>query len=59
MKKSVLWLFLALGAVVGFAGCEKKDAGDHMEDAVDSMGEAAKDVADDVGDAVEKATDKD
>ena len=58
MKKSILWLFLALGAVVGFAGCEEKDAGDHMEDAVESVGDAAKDAADEVGDAVEDATDK-
>jgi len=58
MSKILLWMMLALGAVAGFAGCEQKDAGDHMEDAVDSMGEAAKDAADEVGDAVEKATDK-
>jgi hypothetical protein len=59
MKTSLLWLFLALGAVVGFAGCEEKDAGDHMEDAVESVGDAAKDTADEVGDAVEDATDRD
>ncbi len=58
MSKTLLWMMLALGAVVGFAGCEKKDAGDHMEDAVESVGDAAKEAADEVGDAVEKATDK-
>lgn len=57
MKKSALWLFLALGAVVGFAGCEEKDAGDHMEDAMESVGDAAEEATDEAGDAVEKATD--
>ncbi len=57
MSKTLLWMMLALGAAVGFAGCQEKDAGDHMEDAVESVGDAVEEGADEVGDAVEKATD--
>ncbi|MBI1358498.1 MAG: hypothetical protein GC160_29530 [Acidobacteria bacterium] len=52
------WTLTAGALAVGLAACEKKDAGDHLEDAVEDIGDAADDAADEVGDAVDKATDK-
>ncbi len=59
MKKTALWLVLAVGAVGGCLGCQEKSTGDHMEDALDSAGKAAQSAADDVKEAVEDVTDKD
>jgi hypothetical protein len=59
MKKTALWLVLAVGAVGGFIGCKEKSTGDHLEDALDSVGKAGKSAADDVKEAVEDAKDKD
>jgi hypothetical protein len=59
MTKMTLWFVLAVGAVAGFAACqEEKSTGDHLEDAIDSVGKAGKSAADDVKEAVDEATDQ-
>lgn len=57
IKKNIITILMSLGLIVAFAGCEK-DAGDHLEDAGDSISEAAEDAGDAVGDAAEDAGDE-
>jgi len=57
MKKTIISTLIALGLLIGFAGCEK-DAGDHLEDAGDSISDAAEDAGDEISDAAEDAGDE-
>lgn len=57
IKNSIITILIALGLTLAFAGCEK-DAGDHLEDAGESIQDAAESAGDSVSDAAEDAGDE-
>ena len=57
-RRTALWLVLTLGTLGGATACEEKDAGDHLEEAVEEAGEGVEDAVDEAGDAIEDATDR-
>ena len=56
-KLTTLITILSLGLFSIFAGCEK-DAGDHLEDAGESISDAAESAGDSISDAAEDAKDE-
>ncbi|GHB91436.1 hypothetical protein [Cerasicoccus arenae] len=59
MKKqtSILIALLSIGLISLLTGCQK-DAGDHLEDAGESISEAAESAGESVSDAAEDAADE-
>lgn len=58
INKSIILILTLIGALTFFVGCEAhKDAGDHLEDAGESISDAAEDAGDSIGDAAEDAGD--
>ncbi|WP_309381941.1 hypothetical protein [Cerasicoccus frondis] len=56
-KTSIILALISFGIIGLFAGCEK-DAGDHLEDAGESISDAAESAGDSISDAAEDASDE-